>query len=182
MKRNASHLVDELLVLRCQDGDAGALDLLVERCQKLFWSQAFHLTQDAEAAWEITQEAWLAIIRGIARLDDPAMFRPWAYRIITYKAADWIKRRQVQRARTQALADAADPPAPKASSGCEASDLLSGLSEAQRAILTLHYLEGLDVDEVRAVLHVPSGTVKSRLFHARNALRRLLGREQRGSP
>ncbi len=175
MKRNPSHLVDELLVLRCQDGDVKALDLLVDHCQKLFWSHALHLTQDKDAAWEVTQEAWLAIIRSIARLEDPALFRPWAYKIITFKAADWIKRRRTDRDAIKASLDA-DPPAQPAADNIDAADILLNLPEKHRSILTLRYLEEMDVDEIKSALNIPAGTVKSRLFHARNALRNRLNK------
>ena len=48
-------------------------------------------------ASDVVQEAWLAIVRGLRRLDDPTRFRPWALRIVTNKCADWTRRQQRQR-------------------------------------------------------------------------------------
>jgi RNA polymerase sigma factor (sigma-70 family) len=93
MVDSEEQLVDELLVMKCQDGDAGAMDRLVCCWQKRLWRYAYRLTDSPEAAWEVTQESWLGIIRGLSRLHDPARFRPWAYRIVTNKANDWLRKK-----------------------------------------------------------------------------------------
>ncbi len=71
MARESESLTDEILVLDCQSGSLGALESLVSRWQKRLWRHAYCLTGDAEAAWDVTQESWLGIIRGIAQLSDP---------------------------------------------------------------------------------------------------------------
>ncbi len=83
--------LDELLVLRCQDGDGGAMDELVRRWHGRLLRHAWHLTRREDAASDVTQDAWVGIVRGIRRLSDPAMFRVWAYRIVTHKCADWMR-------------------------------------------------------------------------------------------
>ena len=173
MKRAAQEVVDELLVMRCQDGDAEALDMLVRRWQKRLWRHAFRLTGRRDAAWDAVQEAWLAIVRGIGRLSDPACFRRWAYRIVTHKAIDWVRRRRRRRAE----ADAADPDpvAPAAADADAATDMrtvLASLPTEQRALVSLRYLEELSLIEIAEILDIPAGTVKSRLHDARAALRR----------
>ncbi len=69
-------IVDELLVMDAQNGRAKAMELLASRWQERLWRYAWRLTGDTEAAWDVTQEAWLGIVRGIMRLNDPARFRP----------------------------------------------------------------------------------------------------------
>lgn len=86
--RPVEQIADEILVMDCQSGRVGALEILVARWQKRLWRYAYGLTGDTEAAWDVTQDSWLAIIRGISRLNDPARFRSWAYRIVTNKASD----------------------------------------------------------------------------------------------
>ena len=76
-------LNDELLVLRCQEGDAEAFELLVGRWQRRLWRHAWRLTGDESTAWDAVQETWVGISRGISRLVDPAVFSAWAYRIVT---------------------------------------------------------------------------------------------------
>jgi RNA polymerase sigma-70 factor (ECF subfamily) len=174
MSTTTEQLVDELLVLRCQDGEAEAFDELVQRWQQRLWRHACRLTGQEDAAWDVVQDGWAAIIRGIRRLDDPARFRQWAYCIITHKAADWIRSRQSARQRIEPLPD--DPPGISAGgeqeSQEEAASMLRRLPRDQQTILALHYVEGFDVREIAGILGVPEGTVKSRLHHAREELRR----------
>jgi RNA polymerase sigma-70 factor (ECF subfamily) len=168
-------LVDELLVMDCQDGSRQAMERLVSRWQKRLWRYALRLTGDPQAAWDVTQDSWLAIVRGIARLHDPARFAPWAYRIVTNKANDWIGR----NVRTRRLppdfdrqAEQSEEP-PAAIDAADLQSVLPRLSDAGRTVLTLHYLEGFGLSDIAEILHVPQGTVKSRLHAARNELKSL---------
>jgi len=172
MNDSREQLVDELLVMDCQDGSRKAMEQLVSRWQKRLWRYALRLTGNPEAAWDVTQESWLAIVRGISRLHDPARFASWAYRIVTNKANDWIGR----KARTKPLPSDYDPAGQPQQTAIEAADLqsvLPRLSDPSRTVLTLHYLEGFGLADIAGILHVPQGTVKSRLHAARNELRTL---------
>ncbi|MHC4356893.1 MAG: RNA polymerase sigma factor, partial [Planctomycetota bacterium] len=97
MDRSVEQLADEILVMDCQSGRVRAMEMLVSRWQERLWRYALRLVGDTEAAWDITQDSWLGIIRGISRLNDPARFRSWAYRIVTNKSRDWIKRRKATK-------------------------------------------------------------------------------------
>jgi len=179
MRTPADHALDELLVLGCQDGDAGALDALVQRWHAPLLRHAWHLTRQPDAAADVTQEAWLAIVRGIRRLHDPALFRTWAYRIITHKCADWTRRRQLDRRFDSASDAIADEQPPLIDARDEARQLhhaMRSLGSHQRAILSLRYWEQMSIAQIAAVLDVPDGTVKSRLSQARNDLRTILER------
>lgn len=180
MNRPSGQLRDELLVMAAQDGEPTAMNELVRRWQERLWRHAYRLTGQREAAWDVLQEGWLAIVRGLRRLDDPKRFRPWAYRIVTYKAADWIRRRQRDR-RTQGPLDEAQPPPDRGRPDHDHVDdvdeiraALAGLGGAQRIVLMLHYIDELPVAEIAEVLNIPPGTVKSRLHNGRAELRRLL--------
>ncbi len=175
MNERREQPVDELLVMDCQDGSRQAMELLVSRWQERLWRYALRLTGRPEAAWDVTQESWLAIVRGISRLNDPARFAPWAYRIVTNKANDWLRR----NARTIHLPPDFDVEARRPDeqqTAIVADDLqsvLPRLSNASRTVLTLHYLEGFGLADIAGILHVPQGTVKSRLHAARNELKTL---------
>jgi RNA polymerase sigma factor (sigma-70 family) len=168
-------LMDEILVLDCQSGSLGALEALVSRWQKRLWRHAYCLTGDAEAAWDVTQESWLGIIRGIAQLSDPARFPDWAFRIVTHKASDWLRQRK--KVRQPAEGELEDQQAADGPQGREtAIDLLSvllRLPAEQRSILSLYYIEGFGIAEVARSLGIPEGTVKSRLHSARAAFKEL---------
>ncbi|MHC5065267.1 MAG: RNA polymerase sigma factor [Planctomycetota bacterium] len=172
-------VLDELLVLQCQAGDGSALDELVQRWQPRLERHALRHCSDQEAARDICQEAWLAIVRGIRRLSDPALFRAWAYRIVANKSADWLRRRQREGHRTVAEEPASSPRADAEDSQALLQAALKSLPADRRGILELRYLEELSTAEIAHVLDIPEGTVKSRLHHARNHLREVL---ERGAP
>jgi len=175
MAGNSEQLVDEILVMDCQSGSSKALDLLVSRWQKRLWRYACRLTGNSEAAWEVTQESWLGIIRGLRRLNDPAHFRPWAYRIVTNKARDWI-RRSAKRVPLQPEEAPENRPHDERRAHETSADLqaiLRRLPERSRTVLTLYYLEEFALAEIAGILHIPRGTVKSRLHTARTEFKKL---------
>ena len=78
---------------------------------------ARHLTGDVEVAADVMQEAWLAAVRSLRHLDDPACFGSWIYQIVTHKCHDWLRRRLRARETTQTLqADPADKDSARARS------------------------------------------------------------------
>ena len=178
MRRTHEDIQDELLVLRCRDGDDEALKALIKRWQPRLTRLAWRLTAEREAARDVVQEAWLAIVRGLKRLDDPARFRSWAYRIVSNKCIDWTRRRARRRSATKDLQDAATSTAGASSDETDSTgevdrmrEALSKLPDEQRAMLSIHFLDGMGVAEIARALDVPEGTVKSRLYHARNHLK-----------
>jgi RNA polymerase sigma factor (sigma-70 family) len=169
---------DELLVIRVQEGAAEALTELVQRWQDRLWRLAWRLTDDEQAAWDVLQDAWIVISRRIGRLADPAAFPAWAYRITSNKSRDWIRRRQRMRRADEAYGQRR----PEANSDEESAErqyadlreALADLSGRDRAILSLRYEDDFSTAEIAEILGIPSGTVKSRLYHARQRLRRFI--------
>lgn len=170
MNRSVEQVVDEILVMDCQSGSIKALEMLVSRWQKRLWRHAYRLVGDTEAAWDVTQQSWLGIIKGLRKLQDPANFKAWAYRIATNTSADWIKRR---RAAKQISIDEIQDPQQKEKKDIGVKELLQKLDMKKRAVLSLYYLEELSVPEVSVALRIPQGTVKSRLASARKELKEL---------
>jgi len=188
MRRTHEDIQDELLVLQCQEGDGNALRELITRWQPRLKRLAWRLTGRREAAADVTQEAWMAIVRGLKSLDNPARFRIWAYRIVRNKCADWISRRAVRRKAVNDLQESAGSnSAGVVTSGevnaAESADELaqlrraiSALPDEQRAVLALYYLDEMGVTDIATVLSIAPGTVKSRLHQARARLRHALER------
>ena len=85
---NSHAVYDELLVIRWQSGEAAAMSELIDRWHARLFRHVRRLTDSLDDAAEVMQETWLAMIRSITRLDDPAKFPAWAYRIASNKAAD----------------------------------------------------------------------------------------------
>jgi RNA polymerase sigma-70 factor (ECF subfamily) len=176
MTRSAEEIYDELLVLRARDGDEEAFAELVSRWNGRLMGHAFRLTGRADAACDAVQETWLAIVRGLDRLDDPARFPGFAHRILTRRCADWTRRMGRQRRLLAEWRGAAS-----GDGGVETTSDLERVREAlaripipRRVVLTLHYLHELSVAEIAGILRVPAGTVKSRLHDAREQLRSAL--------
>jgi RNA polymerase sigma-70 factor (ECF subfamily) len=171
-------LNDELLVLRCQEGDTEAFELLVGRWQRRLWRHAWRLTGDESAAWDAVQEAWIGIGRGIARLADAAAFPAWAYQIVSNKCRDLARREKRRREAVEAYSewmqrDEHEAAIVKEQHG-DLKEALDHLPGPDRAVLSLRYEEDFDTAEIACILGVPEGTVKSRLFYARRRLRKYL--------
>ena len=171
---------DQWLVLRAQAGEQEALRRLVDRWSLRLRRHAMRLTGNPDGASDVCQEAWLAIVRDLRRLDDPACFRRWAYRIVGNKCVDWVRRRQKRRAQTTQLAE--EPVAPRGADEPpeqrdEVRAALARMTAKDRAILALHYTEDMPLREIADAMSLPLGTVKSRLYHARQRLKEALSRE-----
>jgi len=171
---SVEQLIDEILVMDCQSGRVKALDMLVSRWQKRLRHYAFNLTGDSEAAWDITQESWLGIIKGLRKLHDPANFKAWAYRITTNKAIDWTKK---SRAARQVCIEEVSGRQQKEKRQIGLKELLEKLEFKKRLILILYYFENLNIAEISVAMKIPKGTVKSRLYSARNKLKELYENE-----
>jgi RNA polymerase sigma factor (sigma-70 family) len=172
---------DQWLVLRCQGGDAKAFSEIFTRWHPRLQRHARRLLDTADEANDATQDAWLSITGGLGKLSDPALFRRWAYRIVTRRCADRI--RKLQRIR-KSEAPAAKPGASAAPDPVTATieheeidqlrAAIRSLPTERRLVLSLLYVDGLTVAEIASALEIPTGTVKSRLRLARQELRRIL--------
>jgi RNA polymerase sigma-70 factor (ECF subfamily) len=153
-------------------GDADSFARLVRRWHSRLLRHARYFTRDTDAAQDVAQDTWMAIVRGIRTLHDPARFRAWAFHIVANKSRDWVRREQARRRAT--LQVEAEPPTDAGASSGAIERVRAGLTElepSQRCILTWYYLEEMSLADIAEALEIPVGTVKSRLFHARNALR-----------
>jgi RNA polymerase sigma-70 factor (ECF subfamily) len=170
MDRSVEQLVDEILVMDAQDGKARAMEILVSRWQKRLWKYAYRLTGNSEGAWDVTQETWLGIIKGLRKLNDPANFKAWAYRITTNKSVDWIKKgKNVKKISIEEFKNHHQ----EGKKDADIKELLQKLDMKKRAVISLFYFEELSVPEISVALKIPNGTVKSRLTKARKELKEL---------
>jgi len=171
--------LDEYLVSLSQAGSVEALDGLARRWTPRLQRYAARLLagcgDSADAARDVVQETWVGAIRGLRGLRDPAQFPAWIYGIATRKCADAI-RSDMRRRRFDAEIAAGDPATLTSSERqIDLADAIRGLPPIHRAVVHLFYREDLSVEEIASVLGVPAGTVKSRLHHAREALKQQLG-------
>ncbi len=177
----SDRILDQYLLAAALSGDRPSWDRLVQRWQSKLLRHAWRVLGDADLARDVVQEAWVQILRGVARLQDLVAFPAWAFRIVTRCCL----RAQRRAGRDQCVADqlvsASELETPVAANGEFAAELalvraaIQSLPAAQRSALGLFYLEDLSVAEVAVALDVPVGTVKTRLMHARRKLRAQLG-------
>jgi RNA polymerase sigma-70 factor, ECF subfamily len=168
-----SQLLDELLVASAQAGSAVAFAQLVERTTPRLRRHAQRLVHDRDLAEDVVQDAWVGIARGLRRLTDTSSFRAWSYAITTRKAVDAI-RRLVRERRTREATTADSPEtlhAPDIDQSIDLKEAIARLPLDQRVLVSLHYGEGLSIEEIAFAHNIPAGTVKSRLFAARAVLK-----------
>lgn len=135
---------------------------------------------EADAA-DIAQDALVAAWRQLPKLRDVDRFDAWLHRIVVNTARMALRGRRRRRVREISDGElgsvASSPTSVMPSDGRRLAAALGALSTDQRTLLALHHLEGRRLDEIAAILDVPVGTVKSRLFAARRALDASLARE-----
>jgi RNA polymerase sigma-70 factor, ECF subfamily len=146
---------------------------------------------DADAA-DATQEALIAVVRGLPRFDGRAAFGTWVYRVATNACLDELRRRSRRPLPAFATDDAARSRLPGSlttADGAEAVaariDVDAALARLQpefRAAVVLRDLCGLDYAEIAEVLEIPAGTVRSRIARGRTQLADLLGGNQQPTP
>jgi RNA polymerase sigma-70 factor (ECF subfamily) len=173
MSRDVDRAFTGMLVLMAQQGEPEALERLAARWRPRHYAHARRLLGRPDGAADAVQEAWIGIVRGLAGLREPERFPSWSYAIVTRRCQDAIRRRMREPPGDPDF----DSPDPATAGGEQAADLrraVAALPADQRAAIALFYLDGLSVGEIAEALGIPGGTVKTRLFHARRALRRHL--------
>jgi len=156
--------------MAAQDGNVAALEKLVCLWQKKLWQYVFRLTTDVHASWDITQQCWLEIIKGLKKLHDPTNFKAWAYRIATNRTIDWLKdKNKNQHVNLESI----EVDCSQKDGDLQVKELVQRLKNDSSVILSLYYFEQLSILEISIALRIPQGTVKSRLFTAREELKQL---------
>ena len=167
--------------MRCRLGERAAWEQLVRDWEPKLLYFVRRLVEGEADALDVLQQTWLKVYRRMGTLEDAAALGPWLYRVARNTA---LNHRRVQAAYRAALAEEQNHRKDQEGDqtiSCDNAELvhygLARLSLAQREVLTLYFLEGWNVERIAEVLGVPNGTVKSRLFHARNALRKHLSED-----
>ncbi len=173
MARSPEQLRQDLLVIRSQNGDRKALEKLVYQWQRRLWRIALEKLNDQDAAWDVIQETWLAVIRGLGKLREPEAFDRWVTQIISNISANYVRRTTRRRRIARTILQRKQKHDPLIEVLLERK-YLTALSLSQRAVVTLYYLDRKTVPQIAKKLNVPCGTVKSRLHYARKKLKYFL--------
>ena len=174
---------DTRLVAAAQAGDRRALDELLRRHHDMVHSICRRLAGNDADGLDATQEALIAIVRGLPRFGGRARFSTWAYRVATNAALDEIRRRSrrptpalpTDAGRPIAATAAADPA--DAAVRLDIDDALAALPEEFRAPVVLRDVAGCDYAEIGTILRIPPGTVRSRIARGRARLAQTLSQD-----
>jgi RNA polymerase sigma-70 factor (ECF subfamily) len=178
---------DRALVQAAQEGDLGAFDELIRRYQERIYGLVYHMTSNHEDANDLAQEAFVKAWKALRNFKGDSSFYTWVYRIAVNHTLNHLKQR---RNRTQHLSlndldfnAEHDPDLVQLIShknprrevnlrelGEKLNASLLRLSEEHRAVVTMHDIQGMPHDEIAQILHCNPGTVRSRLFYARQQL------------
>ncbi len=159
------------MVIRALEGDRQALDKLARRWWPRHYTHACRLLGHSDGAADIVQEAWSQILTGLRKLKDVSRFPAWSYSIVSRGCYDLIRRKQSDRKNETINDDQISERRADHGLKMDMEKALKQLPGEQKAALSLFYVEGLKVSEIAIALEIPTGTVKTRLFHARNNLK-----------
>ena len=177
---------DDILVGRAQQGDVEAYSELVRRHQRKIYALVYHMTSSKEDAEDLTQDVFVKAYGSLGGFKLDAGFYTWVYRIAVNRTINFLKQRKRRTAVSLDDVDEAverDPdyvelvaresPVREASLGelqKKLNDALLTLSEKHRSVVVLHDIQGVPHEEIARMLRVSTGTVRSRLFYARQML------------
>jgi RNA polymerase sigma-70 factor (ECF subfamily) len=175
-------LDDGELVTRIRGGDLDAFETLYRRYKDELYRTALAITRDRGAAEELLQDCFLRAYDHMDRVDGYASLRPWLHRIIVNLSYNWATKKRLRLVSVEDVFDRlmmVPRSSPERAFEREellqvVDDALRSLSMPQRAVVVLFYLQGFSLAEIAYVLDCPVGTVKSRLYNARKALRQRL--------
>lgn len=177
----ALSISDAQLIRDCLQGNKNSYRLLYRRYQGQVRSILYPLS-GGSGLDDLVQEVFLRVWKGLPKFRQSCQFSTWLYRITWNVAAD--RRRELVRSHSQQQVleiELRRSPEDPDWMQLHYQDLvqrgLQVLSLDHRAVLVLHDLEDISQKEIAQILEIPIGTVKSRLFHARNALRQFLQQE-----
>jgi RNA polymerase sigma-70 factor (ECF subfamily) len=171
---------DQVLLARYRKGDREAFAELVIRYQRPIYNAAFWVLRKAEDASDVTQDVFLKVAERLDEYDGQHKFFSWIYRIAVNEALNRLRR----NGREEELAEDVELPAsertnPERRAGeaelaLRIKDAMMRLSAHDRTVLTLRHFSECSYEEIGVILEIDSKTVKSRLFEARQRLRRML--------
>jgi len=177
---------DAALVRRAQDGDVTAYDDLVRRYQERVYATVYHMTSNHEDANDITQETFIKGFQALKSFKGDSSFYTWVYRIAVNKTINFLKQRKnrthlslndldFNAENDPDLVALVSDRTPRRDIGLielqqKLNNAMLKLSEPHRLVVTLHDVQGLSHEEIGNIMDCNIGTVRSRLFYARQQL------------
>lgn len=176
---STDELSDAELVIQFKNGQVNALNELVKRKHVEFCQKALGLVKDKDLAKDIAQNTWSTIIKNIDSLRNPNSFKSWSARILYVTSIDAL--RLQTRERKQKAVFKKEETTTEIEIDIDREKLKSELLQAikelpgnQQTVIKLFYVEEYSLKQIANILKINTGTVKSRLFHAREKLKQKL--------
>jgi len=179
-----------VLVDRARHGDLKAYDELVRRYQERIYATIYHMTSNHEDANDLAQESFVKAFQALKSFKGGSSFYTWLYRIAVNKTINFLKQRKNRQhmslndldfnaEHNPDLVALISDKTPRRDAGLtELQEKLNAallkLSESHRLAVVLHDVQGLSHEEIAKIMHCNIGTVRSRLFYARQQLQALL--------
>jgi RNA polymerase sigma factor RpoE len=177
---------DLLLVNRAKKDDSAAYDDLIRRYQERIYATVYHMTSNHEDANDITQETFVKAYRALKSFKGDSSFYTWIYRIAVNRTINFLKARKnkyhmslddldFHAENDPDLVALISDKTPRRDLNLselqeKLNEAMQKLSETHRMVVTLHDVQGLSHDEIAKIIGCNVGTVRSRLFYARQQL------------
>lgn len=190
LENKARAAEDLALVNRARQEDSAAYDELIRRYQERIYATIYNMTSNHEDANDLTQETFIKAYRALKSFKGDSSFYTWVYRIAVNKTINFLKQRKNRYHMSlndldfnvendpDLVALVSDKTPRRDLNLVELQDKLNAamqkLSEAHRLVVTLHDVQGLSHDEIAEIMNCNVGTVRSRLFYARQQLQATL--------
>ncbi len=186
----ANEATDKELVKRVQRGDKGAFDLLVLKYEQKIVNLVMRYVRDPEQALDISQEAFIKAYRALPRFRGDSAFYTWLYRIAVNTAKNHLA--ALRRRPTDIELDLQDPEQYGLHAKLKETDdpegvtlskelqetlerAIDSLPDDLRTAIILRELDGMSYEEIAQTMDCPVGTVRSRIFRARDAIGKKVG-------
>lgn len=184
---SSTEISDRTLVSRAQLGNDSAYEELVRRYQQRIYGLCYHLTSNHEDATDLAQEAFVKAWKALRTFKGDSSFYTWVYRIAYNSVLNHLKQRRYRTPHlslddldfnaehTPDLVELVSEKTPRREAGLvelqkRLNEAMLKLSPEHRAVVTLHDIQGLAHDEIARIMDCNPGTVRSRLFYARQQL------------
>jgi RNA polymerase sigma-70 factor (ECF subfamily) len=177
---------DRVLVSQAQKGDYSSFDALIRRYQERVYATVYHMTSNHEDANDLTQETFIKAYKALSHFKGDSSFFTWVYRIAVNKTINFLKSRKnkIHLSLNDLDFNAEHDPeivafisenTPRRDLGLselheKLNEAMQKLSDAHRLVVTLHDVQGLSHEEISKIMDCNTGTVRSRLFYARQQL------------
>lgn len=182
--------IEMALVKRAREGDLQAYDELVQRYQERIYATIYHMTSNHEDANDLAQETFIKAFQALRSFKGGSSFYTWIYRIAVNKTINFLKQRRHKGHMSLNELDfnAENDPdlvalisdkTPQRDAGLnelkeKLNEAMQRLSEPHRLVVTLHDVQGLAHEDIAEIMECNIGTVRSRLFYARQQLQGFL--------